>query len=268
MRSESPVVGISSWALHEALGAPPLYGVERGASIPDHENNKGSLSLLDLPGWAARENLGVLQICHFHLPSRDAAYLAELRGAIKASGLTLHAVLIDDGDLTSEKIGQRDFDWIAGWLPVAHALGAAHVRVIAGKTAGEAALVRSGRALRALAQQGEELGVGILTENWFDVLSTPDAVKELLQRCEEEVELLLDFGNWGGAQKYEKLAAIAGHASCCHAKAELNDAKLNEADYRTCLSLPFPAGFAGPFILVNGGEEGIPILRDFIRKAS
>lgn len=93
-KSTSPLIGISSWAVHHALGAPRGFGVEAGNSVPSFAPQNARLSLLELPAELARQGFDSLQICHFHLPSRDAAYLAELRAAIADSGIELHALLV------------------------------------------------------------------------------------------------------------------------------------------------------------------------------
>lgn len=108
--------------------------------------------------------------------------------------------------------------------------------------------------------------MGVLIENWFDLLSTPEAVRELVERCDGQVKFLLDFGNWNGPEKYEKLEAIAPLATSCHAQADFQESdRFDEEDYRRCLSLSYPAAFNGPFVLVNGGLEGISLLRDYIQ---
>ncbi|HEX9996928.1 MAG TPA: TIM barrel protein [Abditibacterium sp.] len=257
--------GVSSWAVHDDLGAPPISGVESGAVISDFKNSNAAISLLELPAELAKRGFDCLQICQFHLPTRDAAYLDELRASIESSGLQLHALLADDGDLTHPENGARDENWIADWLPIAAKLGAKNVRVIAGKTKGEDALQRSAAALKRLAAQGESQGVSIITENWFDLLDSPAAVHELLGQTEGKIGFLLDFGNWNGEDKHEKLAQIAPLANSCHAKAEfLESGALDEADYARSLRLPYSPEFRGPFVLVNGGLNGIGKLRDFI----
>lgn len=265
MLQNSSLIGVSSWAVHDELGAPPFFGIEAGAQIPPFSLPQGALPLLGWPAEIKKRGFSCLHLCHFHLPTRDADYLAELRAAIDQSGLQLHALLVDEGDVTHPQTGRRDQDWIAGWFPVAAQLGAQNVRVIAGKTADEEALNRSVAALGGLARQAEIEGVSLLTENWFGVLDSPDAVRELMARTDEKIELLLDFGNWDGPEKYEKLAQIAPLAQSCHAKANFGaSGELDESDYRKCLNLPFPKSFRGPFILVNGGFEGSEILRDFM----
>lgn len=264
----SPEIGVSSWALHQELGEPPIFGVEAGEQNPPFFLPNNALPLLELPAELAKRGFTCLQICHFHLPTRDPIYLDKLRVAIEKSGLSLHAILADAGDITHPEVGERDQKWIADWIGVAAQLGAQNLRVIAGKTAGEGALQRSVAALTKLARKADQQGVSIVTENWFDVLASPSAVHELMERTAGKVGLLLDYGNWDGPHKYENLTQIAPLANSCHAKADFDRAnQLDETDFSRCLNLPFAPEFNGPFILVNGGFNGIELLRDFINNA-
>lgn len=263
----TPIIGVSSWALHHELGAPPIWGVEAGDAVPHFKARDDSISLLQLPALLRERGFDCWQICHFHLPSRDAVYLDELRAASADAGLTLHALLVDAGDISHAVSGQRDADWIASWMPVAARLGASNLRVIAGQTARDGALDESARHLLSLARLGAAPGVGVITENWFDLLATPDAVLELMARTAGHIELLLDWSNWNGPHKYERLALIANWARSCHAQVEFMGAThINRDDCQRCLQLPYPDSFDGPFVLVNGGLQGIEVARAAIRE--
>ena len=252
-----PIIAVSSWALHEELGQPAFYGADT-KEIPLETHNRGELSLLEMPAALKARGIKTMEICHFHLPSRDKAYLESLREAMDISGVTLHALLIDDGDLSSPQTGPRDLEWIHDWLPVAAQLGAQKARVIAGKTKGEGCLQTSAMMLRLLSRYAEALKVHVTTENWFPLLDSPSAVKQLLNDTEGRIGLNLDFGNWSGGDKYERLAAIAPLASSCHAKADFaEDGSIYFDDFLSCLSLPYPVDFRGPFTLVAGGWKGV-----------
>ncbi len=262
----APLVGVSSWALHETLGAPPNFGVDAGATVPaSGPLPDAALSLAQLPAFLAQKGFDTLQICHFHLPSRKPGYLSELKGAIQDAGLPLHALLIDEGDLTHPENGARDEAWIADWLAVAAQLGAQEVRIIAGKTVHEAAITQSAAALKRLAKRAKEQGVTVMTENWYALLSSPEAVRELLDRCEGDVRFLLDNGNWSGSTRQADLMEIAPYAHSCHAHVHFDGSRIDEAHLSQCLDLPFAPLFRGPFTLVNGGPDGIAASRDFIR---
>ena len=262
----SPLVGVSSWALHAELGAPPIWGVAAGVAVPAFDFANAQFSLLELPAVLAARGFDCLQICHFHLPSRDAAYLDELRASIIESGLSLHAFLADAGDITHPEHGARDAAWIFSWIEVASRLGARNLRTIAGQTDTDGALERSAQTLMKLAHDARASGVEIITENWFDLLSTPNAVTQLMERTGGEIGLLLDWSNWNGPDKYQRLAAIAPLASSCHVQLEfLAPGRVDDEDCKRCLELPYPQGFSGPFVLVNGGIEGIEVARDALK---
>lgn len=251
-----PRLSVSTWSVHRALGDPAPYGPD-AAGIPTHTHNNGALTLLDLPARIAQHGIRTLEICHFHLPSRDVAYLAQLRRAIEAAGVELWQVLIDAGDVTHPADGARDAAWIAHWIDVAHALGAKRTRVIAGKQAPTRKnLAHSRDAILRLAEKAQPLGIRLVTENWFDLLDTPDDVLWLLEQAQGQLGLCLDFGNWKGAQKYAGFEAIAPLAESCHAKPQFEaDGSIEPADYTRCLDITQAAGFAGPYTLIYDGPR-------------
>lgn len=265
-------ISVSSWSLHRTLGSPPLYGVEQGFRPPRETHHKGQDTLVELPTQLATFGITTLEICHFHLPSLDSGYLSELRSALQAAQIELFSLLIDEGDLTHPQHAERDLAWIEHWLEIATQLGAKRVRVIAGKSPAENALQKSVQALRFLAERAEGLGLRLMTENWFAVLSHPQAVHTLFEQLEQHVGLCLDFGNWKEPDKYTQLASIAGYAESCHAKAHfLTPNQLDLADYDRCLTLTSEAHFAGPYTLIYDGPNddewhGLALEREIVRQ--
>jgi hypothetical protein len=96
------------------------------------------------------------------------------------------------------------------------------------------------------------LGVRVMTENWFELLPQPAEVYDLNGRLNDAIGLCLDFGNWGGIDKYERLQKIAPLADSCHAKCNFVGGKPDEQGYIACLEITREAGFSGPYTLVHG----------------
>ncbi|KKB08756.1 sugar phosphate isomerase/epimerase family protein [Devosia chinhatensis] len=264
-------IAVSTWSLHRLLGATYPHDLSTDA-VSDGEDTygEGEESLLGLPSVLANHGYERLEIVSFHLRSRDPIYLGELRNQLKVSGVTLQTLLIDAGDITDPLVGERDTRWIAGWLEVANELGAENARIIAGKqSTSTEALERSVRAFRQLLAANAGSNVRLVTENWFDLLSTPEAVHVLLDQLDGEVGLLADFGNWTGPDKYAGLESIFPRASLCHAKAGFIDGRLDEADYGLCIAAAEEAGYTGPYTLIFDAPEpsewsGLAEERDFI----
>jgi sugar phosphate isomerase/epimerase len=236
-------LSLTSWSLNKAL-------------------TSGALTLTDLPARAREAGITTLEICHFHLPSTDPAYLAELRGAIEAAGVELFSVLIDTGDISSADAARREADiaLIAGWLDVASALGAGGVRIVAGEAQpdDEAAFGRAVEALGRLAQRGRELGLRVRTENFRALASTAHSCNRLLDTLDDAVGLCADVGNFPAETRVREFAAVAGRAEVVHAKAGYNaDGSVIADDLRRCLELSVEAGFSGPYTLVydQGPDE-------------
>lgn len=266
-------VSVSTWALHGALGLTywdrPAEPIKQRAET----YGPGTVALLDVPARLAGMGIHTLELCHFQIPTRDAAYLNDLRAALDAANVQLFSLLIDDGDITHPEHGKRDLDWIAGWIDTAGALGAERARVIAGRQDPTAeTLERSRAGLWALAECARTQNVRVMTENWFGLLPRPEPVHALLDSLNGAVGLCLDFGNWSGPTKYADLAAIAPRAESCHAKAHFTGPNaIDREDYGRCLDLTRSAGFDGPYTLVDGGPgdewEGLALQRDILQPA-
>jgi sugar phosphate isomerase/epimerase len=194
-----------------------------------------------------------MELCHFHVADRSDAYLEKLKAAREAAGVELWNFLIDDGDIAHPETGARDRDWVNTQLHIAAKLGARCVRIIAGKQAPtEENLARSAAHLQTLVMEAYVLGVRVMTENWFELLPQPAEVYDLNGRLNDAMGLCFDFGNWNGADKYERLRKIAPLADSCHAKCNFINGQPDEVDYRACLEITRAAGFSGPYTLVHG----------------
>ena len=262
---------VSTWAVHSVLGQtfPSTPGDPNKASVAP--SGPGALSLLELPARLAALGFGRMELCHFHLPSRDPVYLAELRAALEDANVELWALLIDDGDITHPEHHARDAAWIGGWLDVAGALGARRARIIAGKQPpGESSNARSRAHLRELTARAASVNVRPMTENWFAFLPAPPNVHSLLDDLDGALGLCVDWGNWNNnADKYADIAAIFPRGESCHAKCDFApDGTPNVADYSRCVNLARAADYAGPFTLVATTPKepwhGLTVQRDLL----
>jgi sugar phosphate isomerase/epimerase len=259
-----PRTSISTWSLHRGLG--PKYRLATDGSGHVEQDGgwgPGQYSLLEVPAQLADRGISCLEICHFHFPSIDMGYIAELRRALEFAGVELWTVLIDGGDITHPEAARReaDMDWIRGWIGVAARCGARNVRVIAGDAQPDAeghAVRRAAAGLRMLSHYAQERGVQVMTENWHALTMRPKDVLGLLDRLEGEVGLNVDFGNYSGPTKYDDLTAIMPRATSIHAKADFPAAgQMDRNDFCRCLEISRQAGFSGPYTMIfdGPGEE-------------
>jgi len=242
-------LSVSSWSLHRTLGQPQRYGPEQGeVGLTGHLPG----ALLKLPAQIASFGIRTLELCHFHLPSRDPSYLDQLKGALDKAGVELFSLLVDAGDITHPTQGEGDLGWIEGWVPVAERLGSRCMRVIAGKQEPtEAALRLSATRLVRIAELAEASGIRVMTENWFGLMSTPWAVAWIMNEMQGRIGLCLDFGNWQGPEKFATLAEISSFAESCHAKGRFDAAgELDRDDYGRCLGILDQVDFNGPYTLI------------------
>jgi len=246
---------VSTWSLHRTLGSfrsiDPV-SADRGAAGATRTSS--GLPLLDLPAELHRRGYDSVQLVHFHVPTRDPAYLDELRAALAEASVTLDAVLVDDGDLVHPEDADAHEAWISGWLDDATRLGARRARVIAGKAPPTPERIRAGgRRLARLAARHPE--VRVVTENWLAL--TPDAasVHQVLDAADGSVGLLIDLANWKGDDRYQQLTSIAPLAETSHAKCHFETSGPDADDYRQTLGVLRDAGFSGPLALVYDGPD-------------
>jgi sugar phosphate isomerase/epimerase len=266
-----PRLSVSTWSLHRSLGKPAAYGPETTHPQPATPTRTPAFSLLELPAQIVAAGMQTLEICHFHLPSREAAYLQQLRQALADAGVELWSLLIDGGDIAHPTDHERDVAWIEGWFPVAAQLGANHVRVSGGKqTPTPEAVARSEANFARLAIAAQQHGLRLMTENWQNLLSTPAVVRHLLDRLGGQVGLCADFGNWHRPEKYANLAQIVPYAESCHAKCHFPAPGVpDREDFVRCLELTRSVGFAGPYTLIYDGPgddelAGLGIERELV----
>lgn len=262
-------LAVSSWALHRTLGVTYPDSPALGRRAAEKHGQGEPLPLLHLPSALERRGYLSMQLCHFHLSGRDADTVRDFRNALLDAGVSLHALLIDDGDITHPEHGERDFDWIRLWLDVAQELGATRARVIAGRQHwSEETFAAARDRLAALANHAANLRLEI--ENWHELLGDPESVHTLLDSLGDRVGLCADWGNWPRPMKYTSLPKILSRAETVHAKLEfLGPEFLDQEDAAAMISMTRAAGFLGTYVLVNGGSganewDALEIQRDAI----
>ncbi len=242
-------IGVSTWTLHRALKETfpnaPASLTTRGTAA----KGTGEQTLPEVLEDVLELGYEHVELCHFHMAFGDKSP----RMVLAKHGLRLGCLLIDEGDWTHPETGDRDAAWIAEWAKFAVDLGAQRIRVIGGKTRTDDAIKVTAERFAALHQAVP--GIEISTENWFDVLANPDDVIEVFAQV-PELKLCFDFGNWNGADKYDRLAAIAHLATYSHAKCDFlpGTNKIAAEDYDKCLQILAAVDYQGPYTAVNGGE--------------
>jgi sugar phosphate isomerase/epimerase len=255
-RGSSPMItrAVSTWSLHRTLGRyaadDSAFGGGPFIAAPADPNG---LPLMELPAKLAEHGYDAVQICHFHIPSRDADYIAALREQFAVANVVVDAILVDDGDLTGTDADAAEA-WIGGWLDTARDLGAHRVRVGAGFAHPTPERLRES-AVRLVRLAISHPEVRVITENWHELLDSADAVNTLLDETGDRVGLLIDLGNWSGPDKYEQLAQIAARAEACHAKCRFDGSGPDKDDYRRALQVLQDAGFDGPMVLIYDGPS-------------
>lgn len=253
-------VSVSSWTLHRALGSVWLDDFSPEKQTPANDN--ADITLLELPSLVAHHGINTLEICHFHFPTREKGYLAELSREADNAGVEIYSVLIDDGDITADDPQEQEIqlNWIRSWIDTASTLGANAARVVAGEAsvpqgtmnlAGHPSIRMSAKQLRSLYGYGQERGVKVITENFRPLSLEADHLIAILEICDGEITICADFGNFKGPNRYEDFAKIAPWATSAHAKAQYKeDGSIIPDELAGGIQVLKKSEFAGPLSLI------------------
>jgi sugar phosphate isomerase/epimerase len=252
-------LAISSWTLHGALGQVWYAPTAAGNMENQNDNHATTLSLLELPAFAAKDGIDILEICHFHFPSTDDDYLAQLKDALDSADVKLANVLIDTGNLSNpdETQWRTDIEMTKGWQDVAVRLGANGVRIDCGlEPATSESIKRSADALRELADYGTSIGLTTTTENWRTTSVYTHDLLDIMQQVDRPLKLCVDFGNAEKTDdKYTTMAQLLPQATSLHCKGHFDGDTLDVDEFEKCLSLVKEANFGGHIALIYGGVD-------------
>ena len=253
-----PELSISTWSLHRALGKAWYDRTPDG--FVNRNGDEGRIQLLDVPREVASQGIRHLEICHFHFPTTDDTFIADLRAELDRHDVSLYSILIDAWDITHPDPEQREKDLaeIRRWIDVASTCGAENVRVIAGEAEPDPeSIALSAQNLLQLSDFARDCGVRVMTENFKRLTQRAAPLLDILDKCEGKIGLCTDLGNFKGEHKLDDLAEVLPFADTIHTKADYKDGIMFRDQFLTCLDLTRKANFSGYYTLIfqDPGEE-------------
>ena len=259
-----PKVAMSSWTFHEELGGRwnELHP-NREKVIPANLVNEASLDLLSLPREVASHGIKAIDICHFHLPSIEAAFLEELKESLVEAEVELVQLLIDSGELCNPDPEEcrGAIETVKRWIEVASQLGATGVRYVPGSAIPSAETIAvSVNAFRELADFANSLALQPATENFKNMNQLPETLFEIIDGSERSYGLVADFGNASGPDKYSTLCKLLPRATSIHAWANCDyNGIIDRAEFRHCSEIALDARFDGLILLLGARPpHGLP----------
>jgi hypothetical protein len=272
-------LAVSTWSLHDHLGPRLLTrrdasGVKRPHELP----HPRTMSLLDFVSQVRpRLDVDQVEICAFHVPSREPAYLDQLKGVLREQRLTVLSMPIDAGNVSVANPAWREDDLreIEGWIDLAADLGARYVRANASSYVAQellAPLDVTIASYQRLCEYAGERGLVMTIENHGGLTADPEAIVRIVEGVgPDRLKVCLDTANFApiaGHQSqrtppegidpeplYAGLARIAPFAGIVHAKTVWFDAAGRHLVYDAARTLRIArdAGFTGPVSLEYGG---------------
>ena len=251
-------IAISSWSLHN------YFRATRDSTF----NLPGPmLALLDLPELIiARYKVRHLEFCASHFPSKDPAYLRELKYALVHTRSTIVNMPVDIPECGSEgtfsdpdrEERRAALDAVKEWVDVAHLLGAKSVCVGPGKVDPEN-LAPTTEAYRALANYALAKGVHVMVENrnGFGAANPEELVKLMKLVGPGCIVALPDFSNFPDEPTRERgLKMLFPYApTVCHATGLEFDANGIETgyDFSQAMEIAKRSGFHGVYSIEFDG---------------
>ncbi|HEV8639115.1 MAG TPA: sugar phosphate isomerase/epimerase family protein [Chloroflexota bacterium] len=272
-------LAVSTWSLHEQLGPRRLTrrdadGVKRPHEIPHPQ----TMSLLDfLAQVRPRLDLDRVEICAFHVPGREPAYVDRLKGTLREHRLAVLSMPIDAGNISVADPAWREDDLreVEGWIDFAADLGASYVRANASSYVAQeplAPLDVTIASYRRLCDRARARGMTMTIENHGGLTADPETIVRIVEGVgPDRLKVCLDTANFApvmGHQLstvpptgvdpeplYAGLAGIAPYTGLVHAKTVWFDQAGNHLVYdaHRALRIVRDAGFDGPISIEYGG---------------
>jgi sugar phosphate isomerase/epimerase len=273
-------IALSTWSLHEQLGPRRLTkrdanGVKQPHEIPHPQ----TMSLLEFLAQV-RPRVGVdqVEICAFHVPSREPGYVAQLKDALKKNALSVISMPIDAGNISVADPGwlADDLAEIEEWMDFAADLGARYVRSNASSYVARdeplAPLDVTIASYKRLADRAAARGMQMTIENHGGITTDPEVIVRIVEAVgPDRLKVCLDTGGFppvAGRQGnpvpptdmdpeplYKDLRRIAPYTGIVHAKTVWFDEAGNHLafDAHETLRIVKETGFDGPVSIEYGG---------------
>lgn len=192
-----------------------------------------------------------------HFESSSAAYLSDVKKALKKSKCTLIDIQAEgEFDVSDPDDGNRikGINEMKEWIDICAILGSRYIRIRSMNKSYQKSL----ESLSVLNEYAQSKGIRILIENHFDLFSNPDNHVNIFKDLgDTNVGLLADFGNYKeGIDRYAALTMIAPFTALVSAKTTEFTGNLSHTsyDYGRCVDIFESAGYQGIYSLEQWGR--------------
>lgn len=191
----------------------------------------------------------------------ELAFLAQVRAAAAAAGLTMGCVAVDGTYVYEPTPAGRGFHHRRSlrWLDIAARLGARQVRIDSGGTPEmpEEMFEAIVAGYHRLLERADDLGVEVVMENHWGASRVAANVVRILEAV-PGLRLLFDSGNWQDGEHEAAWAQCARYAAATHIKTRSFDAQGNETTWNIPVAVRhlLDGGYAGCWGIESVPAEG------------
>jgi len=222
--------------------------------------NTSVFTLQDIPKYFS-ERFGVnnLEYWSEHFESREHSYLKDLKRALEKENCNLINIQVDTPgkDISNPEDGNSALavQEIKEWIDVGKYLGSKMVRASFMHKSFDEGM----KSMKILADYASSIGIILLAENHFDLLSIPENHLKVAQTYNGQYfGLLADFGNYSDSvDRYVALEMIAPYTKLVSAKTHAFDENYTHTsfDFDKCVQIMEKGGFRGIYSLEQWENE-------------
>lgn len=223
---------------------------------------KPSMTLFDFIDYGADNGCDAVELTSYYFAETSPGYVNKLREHATKRKIAISGVPVgNDFCYRDDARRKAEIDKVIQWTEIAAKLGAANVRIFAGKLEKGDTLAEAQKRVVAAMEQccahAEKLGVLLALENHGGITATPEELLALVQPVmSPALGVNVDTGNFRTADPYADVAKIAPYGVNVQVKTDIfRNGKKEEADLARMITILKDANYHGPVALEYEATE-------------
>jgi sugar phosphate isomerase/epimerase len=224
---------------------------------------KPAMTLDDFIDFAAKQNLGAVELTAYYFPRTTPDYLAHLKGKCTRLGLDVSGTAVGNNfcHTDADKL-KKQLTYVKDWVEHSSRLGAKTIRIFAGNLergdTEEKARARCVAAIQEACDHAGKYGIYLALENHGGITATIDQTLKLVKEVKHPwFGVNWDTGNFHSNDPYADLTRLAPYAVTVQIKTEIHRAgkKKEDADLKKLTDILRAAQYRGYVALEYEARE-------------